>query len=190
MGVIPAAAILVLSTAWAHATLPAERGTAYWRAHGLPGAALAGSRKAGAAASRFVAPRYSTQCVLDGVLSLIGLTLRPELPLPRIYLEETTPLRQFQDAVQTQWGMRPDVFLNAYAAARDEIYLINDAEYYDRLHRYVDDSLAHELAHYVQVKYRGVPIESFDDSMEHEAVAVQTEFRETFLKAGRSPCGR
>lgn len=191
MRVIPAAALgFIVSSALAQSGVPTDQGTAYWRAHGAPAAALAGPLKAAAAPSRFIMPRYGSGCVLDGVLALMGLTLRGELPIPYVYLESLTPLRQFQDAVEPQWGVRPDMFLNAYAAARNEIYLINDAEYYDRLGRFVDDSLAHELAHYIQVKYKNIPIELFDDSMEHEAVAVQTEFRDTYLKAGRSPCGR
>ncbi|MBI5202176.1 MAG: hypothetical protein HY925_11360 [Elusimicrobia bacterium] len=185
-----------LLVALVHANSISE-GTSFWKAHGLPALLERHGQQVQILGTsprpkptRWVQPRYSTQCVLDGVLAIMEKRFDPGQPLPRVYFEENTPLAQFQDAVQPQWGVRPDVFLNAYAAARNEIYLINDAEYYERTKRWVDDSLAHELAHYVQVRYKNIPIEQFDDSMEHEAVSVQTEFREKFLKPGVSPCGR
>jgi hypothetical protein len=138
----------------------------------------------------YVQPRYDLQCIFTGVLKIMDLTARPDAAMPPLYLEDKTPLKQFQDAVEPQWQMRPERFLNVYVSARNEIYVLNEAEYYQRVGRFVDDSIAHELAHYVQVKYQGIPIEQFDDSMEGEAVSVQTEFRERYMKAGVSPCAR
>lgn len=137
---------------------------------------------------RWAAPRYDARCVLEGVLAIMNLPARPEIPLPPVFLESKTPLKKYQDAVEPQWGFRPDRFANVYAAARNEIYLVDEAGYYERLKRFVDDSLAHELVHFVQVKHKAIPITEFDESMESEAVAVQTEFRERFMKKGASPC--
>ncbi|MDD5628148.1 MAG: hypothetical protein PHU21_03725, partial [Elusimicrobia bacterium] len=138
----------------------------------------------------YTQPRHDLQCTFAGVLSIMGVAARPELPMPPLYLQDKTPLKQFQDAVEPQWQMRPEMFLNVYVAARNEIYVLNEAEYYQRVGRFVDDSIAHELVHYVQVMYKKIPIEQFDDGMEGEAISVQTEFRERYMKAGVSPCGR
>ncbi|MBI4349149.1 MAG: hypothetical protein HY553_20090 [Elusimicrobia bacterium] len=139
-------------------------------------------------ATVFVEPRHELACTFAGVLEVMGQSPRPELPLPALRLQHRTPLSEFQDAVEPQWNLRPDVFLNAYAAARNEVFILTEADYYARLSRFVDDSIAHELAHYVQVRYRNIPIEHLDDSLEAEAIHVQTEFRERFLKTGVSPC--
>ena len=138
----------------------------------------------------YVQPKYDLQCTFAGVLAIMGKTAKPEIPMPALYLEQRTPLKQFQDAVEPQWKMRPDMFLNVYVADQNAVYVMNEAEYYNKLGRFVDDSIAHELVHYVQVKYKGIRIEDFDDSLEGEAIEVQTEFRERYMKAGVSPCGR
>lgn len=137
---------------------------------------------------RFVDPRHDLGCTLTGVLRLMELAPRPDVPLPALLLQHKTPLKRFQDAIEPQWKMRPDVFANAYAAAKNEIYVLTEAEYYTRLSRHLDDSIAHELVHYVQVRYKGIAIEDFDESLESEAVHVQTQFRERYLRAGVSPC--
>jgi hypothetical protein len=49
-------------------------------------------------------------------------------------------------------------------------------------HRFIDDSLAHELTHYVQVKYQGWVLDGMDDSIELNAIEVQTWFRETYCQ--------
>lgn len=137
---------------------------------------------------RYVQPRHDLRCIFAGVLHIMGKPARAEVPMPPLFLEDKTPLGQFQDAVAPQWNMRPDVFLNVYIAARNEIYVLNQAEYYEKVGRFVDDSIAHELVHYVQVRYSNIPIEQFDDSMEGEAISVQTDFRERYMKPGVSPC--
>lgn len=100
--------------------------------------------------------------------------------MPAIYYKSQTPLKQFQDAIQKQWGMRPDVFTNAFAVANNEIYILDDAGYYEEHKRCMDDSLVHELVHYVQVKYLNWDIN--DESLEWDAIEIQTEFREEFCK--------
>jgi hypothetical protein len=119
--------------------------------------------------------RFEPQFVLAEVARRMNITLRPEVPVPAVFLESSTPLRQFQDAIAAQWQFRPHVFANAYAVGRNEIYLIDDASYYKRVGRTIDDSLAHEFAHYLQVRYLNADLE--DPSLETEAIAVQHEFQ-------------
>jgi hypothetical protein len=119
--------------------------------------------------------RFDPQFILAEVARRMNVTLRPELPVPAVFFESSTPLRQFQEAIAPQWRFRPHVFANAYAAARNEIYLIDEAAYYKRFGRTLDDSLAHEFAHYLQVHYLKADLE--DPSLETEAVAVQHEFQ-------------
>jgi hypothetical protein len=117
-------------------------------------------------------PRY----ILESVARQMNVTLRDNISMPRIYLESDTPLAQFQEAVAPQWHFRPPLFANAYATARNEIYLSDDAGYYRRVHRTLDESLAHEFAHYLQVRYFDADLA--DETCETEAVAVQQAFRE------------
>ena len=114
--------------------------------------------------------RYDLQFILAEVARRMNVTLRPEIPVPVVFFESTTPLRQFQDAIVVQWQFRPHVFANAYSAARNEIYLIDEAAYYARAGRTLDDSLAHEFAHYLQVRYLNADLA--DPSLESDAVAV------------------
>jgi hypothetical protein len=73
---------------------------------------------------------------------------RTEIAFPKFYFESKTPLKQFQDALEKQWGFRPDAFSNAFAVQNNEIYISDDADYYKRNARCMDDSIAHELTHY------------------------------------------
>ncbi len=104
----------------------------------------------------------------------MNVTLRPDVPLPKIFLESNTPLRQFQQAIAPQWKFRPHVFANAYAVERNEIYLSDDPRYYKKRNRTLDDSLAHEFVHYIQVRYRNDDLA--DESCEMEAIAQQLAF--------------
>ena len=118
--------------------------------------------------------RLDPYAILQQVARQMNVTLSPDVPLPRIFLESNTPLRQFQQAIAPQWKFRPHVFANAYAAERNEIYLSDDASYYKRRNRTLDDSLAHEFVHYIQVRYRNDNL--VDDECEMEAIAVQLSF--------------
>lgn len=131
---------------------------------------------------------HNPLCTLQAVLDHMGYTLDPSKSVPPVYLGSQIPLKQFQDAVESQWGFRPNAVLNVYVADRNEIYLLDDAEYYRKVNRFVDDSLAHEFAHYVQVMYKNASLNGNSDYLETEAVQVQTWFRETFMKPGLSPC--
>jgi hypothetical protein len=103
-------------------------------------------------------------------------TLREEVPLPVILLASETPLKRFQNAVAQQWHVLPPRVFNAYVAATNEIYLDDTSDYYARRKCTLDDSLAHELVHYVQARYRGDDLSS--DAAELEAVTLQRAFRE------------
>ena len=121
-----------------------------------------------------MALQYDPHYILERVADEMRVTLRPDIPVPQVHLESTTELRRFQDAIEAQWGFRPEAFSNAYVANRNEIYLLDDADYYARLKRTPDDSLAHELVHYIQVRYLGADLE--DPSCETEAIAIQGRF--------------
>jgi hypothetical protein len=125
--------------------------------------------------------RFDPQFILAQVARRMNVALRPEVPVPAIYVESATPLRQFQDAIDPQWRFRPHVFANAYVAARNEIYLIDDAAYYNRFGRTIDDSLAHEFVHYIQVQYLRADLA--DPVSESDAIAIQHGFRQAHIHA-------
>lgn len=125
--------------------------------------------------------RYREACVLEAVAGYMGVSaekLKTAAP-PRVFYESRTPLKQFQDSIEPQWGFRPPIFGNAFVPARNEIYVLDDAAYYAKTRRFLDDSLAHEYAHFVQVRFQGGDLA--DDSLEGQAVGVQTWFRDTYL---------
>lgn len=137
-------------------------------------------------------PRYSTECVLRIVAHRMGSGFRADVPMPKVRFASEVPIKEFQDAVEKQWRMRPAQVLNVFVFDRNEIYLLDDMTYYRKVNRFIDDSLAHELAHYVQVKYRGWTIDGGDDSLEGQAIDVQSWFRDTYLRNGpppTAPCG-
>ncbi|MFN8790467.1 MAG: hypothetical protein ACK5Y2_03315 [Bdellovibrionales bacterium] len=71
------------------------------------------------------------------------------------------------------------------------IYLYSNSNFYESRGRFIEDSLAHEIYHYVQVHYYKTPIDQFSDFEEIAAVEVQTDFRDRFqngLRLGRSIC--
>lgn len=124
--------------------------------------------------------RYPTDFILKFVLEKKNLEMQPDIPVPKFYFESKTPLKQFQDAIESQWGFRPDRFSNAFSVAHNHVYVSDDAEYYRRTGRCMDDSVAHELVHYLQSKYQGWDLS--DESVEWQAVEIQTEFREAYCK--------
>jgi hypothetical protein len=134
--------------------------------------------------------KYSPECILQAVAKEKHIALRNDVALPPIFVESKTPLKQFQDAIEPQWHLRPEAFSNAYIIARNEIYLIDEADYYARNDRFIDDSLAHELTHYLQVVYQHFDLGSGDESLEGDAIYVQTWFRDEFMRTGKAPCGQ
>lgn len=124
--------------------------------------------------------RYSLDFLIEKTLQKKNQTARADVPLPKFFFASTTNLSQFQDALEKQWGFRPDVFTNAFAVESNEIYIMDDEEYYRRHGRCMDDSIVHELVHYIQVKYLNWDL--YDESLEWDAVEVQTLFREEYCK--------
>jgi len=137
---------------------------------------LASGNLAGADGGRRMVLEHDPHYILEAVARKMNVTLDPNQALPRIYFESSTPLEQFRGAIAPQWGIRPPVFANAYVAARNEIYLSDDPGYYRRTRRTLDESLAHEYTHYLQVHYFAANLA--DEGCETEAVAVQIAFRE------------
>lgn len=131
--------------------------------------------------------RHEPRCVLEAVAFAMNVRLDPAKPFPALRLETKTPLSEFQAAAQVQWGERPEMFLNLYSVAEEKIYLIEDADYYGRLRRDIADSLAHELAHYVQVHYKGYTAPQLAYG-EDEAIHIQTWFRDNYVR-GTAPAG-
>jgi hypothetical protein len=115
--------------------------------------------------------QFDPAFILQAVARRMNVTLRPEIPLPTIQLQSRTPLARFQDAIAVQWKFRPPVYSNAYVVARNEIYLMDDPAYYVRIKRTLDESLAHEFAHYIQVHYLNADLA--DPSCEGDAIAAQ-----------------
>ena len=124
--------------------------------------------------------QFSVEFILQKVIERKQQKYEAQIPTPKIFLESETSLKQFQDAIEPQWGFRPDQFTNAYVVAKNEIYLMDEASYYHKVKRCMDDSLAHEFTHFVQSKYQKFDLN--DESLEWEAVDVQTWFRENFCK--------
>ena len=123
--------------------------------------------------------QFSPEHTLAKVLEL--MKLKPQqIPLPEVRFASLVSLADFQNDVEPQWGFRPDQVTNVYIAAGNRIYLLDEESFYLEKDRCMDDSLAHELVHFIQVKYLKIPIEQFDDSMEWQAIEVQSQFRDLF----------
>lgn len=122
----------------------------------------------------------SPDSILRAILSYKQLDHRPEIPMPTIIMASKADLKKFQDEVESQWNMRPKLISNVFIVSVNKIYLNDDKSYYDRVKRCIDDSLAHELTHYIQAKYRGWSLD--DDSLESDAIDTQTWFRSTYCK--------
>lgn len=160
-------------------------------ASGPVSARAAGAEAAGLRGGGFVRPVYPEACLMKLVAKRMRLELRDDIPAPLVRYGSETPLQEFQDAIEPQWNLRPDFVLNSYVFALNKIYILDEKDYYDKVGRYVDDSLFHEYVHYFQVKYRGNVFDG-DDSLEWEAIDHQTWFRETYMFPGITPaqaCG-
>ena len=138
--------------------------------------------------ARIATLHHDPQFILQAVARRMGITLRPEIPVPSVLLESRTPLPRLQAAAERQWGLRPHVFVTAFTSAGNEIYLIDDAAIYERREGTLDDALAHELVHYLQVKYRKDALAT--DWSESEAVAIQLWFRTQYMASNHGHHGR
>lgn len=140
------------------------------------------------AAVRRMPLRHDPKCILEAVAFAMNVRLDPAIAAPALRLETKTPVSEFADGVEPQWGMRPDRFTNAYSPSANKVFLIEDADYYEKFKRDIADSLAHEYAHFIQVRYKGLSIENFSDNEESEAVHIQTWFRDNYIR-GTAPAG-
>lgn len=123
--------------------------------------------------------RHDPQLILESVAQRMGIRLQPDIPVPAILLESSTPLQRMQTAAERQWGFRPEVFANAYSAAENRIYLIDDAHFYEQHARTLDDALAHEYVHYLQATYLK---DGFDSEWsEATAISMQNWFRQAYM---------
>lgn len=125
--------------------------------------------------------RHDPQFVLRAVAWHMGIRLSPEVPAPAILLESRTPLSRWRAAAERQWRLRPSAFVSAFVVEENTIYLIDDLASHEQRRSTIDDVLAHELAHYLQARYRKDGFDS--DWSEFEAVAVQRWFRARFVEA-------
>ena len=130
--------------------------------------------------SKIAKLKYEKEFIFQKMLEYKKQEFNPNIPMPKVFVESQTPIKQFQDAIETQWGQRPNIFTNAYAVKNNEIYLLDDAGYYSRLKRCMDDSLAHEYVHFIQAKYQNFDLN--DEFLEMEAIEHQTRFREEFCQ--------
>lgn len=127
-----------------------------------------------------VKPQYSGQFILERILDYKNLMHNPDIALPTIVYSSEVSLQEFQNDIESQWGFRPDFITNAYVVKLNKIYLYDSKEYYSENERCIDDSLAHELAHFVQVKYRQWDLN--DESLEWDAIDTQTWFRTEYCQ--------
>lgn len=141
------------------------------------------------AASAAQAARLSLEpsCVLSAVAFAMNVGVRTDIPLPRIRYQSETPLKDFQDAIEPQWGFRPDVVTNAYVPDARTIFLLDEADYYAKYGASIDDSLAHELIHYIQIRYKGLTMKEFTEWEEAEARQYQIWFRDHYVNGSPPP---
>jgi hypothetical protein len=151
-------------------------------ANALPARSMeaAGNATVGGAPVGVAVLQHDPQFILEQVARRMGVTLRAYVPPPAIRLESRTPLERLQAAAERQWGFRPEVYTTTYATASNEVYLIDEAALYDNYGGTLDDSLAHELVHYIQAHYLGDRFTT--DWSETEAVAVQSWFRREYME--------
>lgn len=145
-----------------------------------------------------VPPACILHIVANDMADQIGRHRSPELEarmraaakapnLPSIHLESRTTLAEFQEAVRPQ-EPHATVFSNFFAVAANKIFLIEDEPYYTRLKRHIEDSLAHEYAHYLQVTYLGYTVANLaTDDAEFMAVEYQNNYRAAYVRTGRVP---
>jgi hypothetical protein len=132
-----------------------------------------------ASTERVARLHHDPQWILKAVADRMGVQMHPAIPLPEILFESETPLTRMQAAAERQWGFRPQVFANAYAADENRIYLIDDADFYERIGRTLDDALAHEFVHYLQATYLKDEFKS--EWSEATAIALQSWFRKEHM---------
>lgn len=133
--------------------------------------------------SKFISPEpiiQSRDCILEIVAERMNVKLDQSKTKPSIHPESVTSLKDFQDSIEEFWHMRPERITNVYQPFRNQIFIINERAYYETHKRSVYDSMAHELVHYVQHIYKGADFTQDDESLEFQAIDIQSWFRDTF----------
>lgn len=144
-------------------------------------------------ASEIATPRHEERCILAAVAGRMGATLTSAYPPPSVSYASRTELSRFKAAVSTEYGPEAaahyGVVTNMFLPKQNAVFLADKAVFYLR-GRFIDDSVAHEFAHYIQYYYKGAKDDpnADQDQLEIEAVRVQDWFRETFMATGVSPC--
>lgn len=125
-------------------------------------------------------PAFRPECVLAAVAARKGVRLDPARRPPMVLFASLIPLARYREAAKEQLGgLEVDQVLNMYVVKTDEIFISDAARNYGRHGRTIDDSIAHEFGHYLQVVYDGADLaDDVNDSLETEAIALQTWFRE------------
>ena len=103
------------------------------------------------------------ETVFHQVAQLMSIKVKEDIPRPLIRLLEDVPPSDFSELVNLDTGGK--VF-SAYVPEVNTIFLVE----------WKREVLAHEFAHYFQVKYRGMKPDE-RDTAEREAVWVQSHFR-------------
>ena len=134
----------------------------------------------GATPNPVARPAYGLDFLLSYTLQAKKISENPQISKPEIKFASQVSVKEFQDDIEPQWGLRPDEVLNAYVVAKNRIYILDDQAYYDRHSRCIDDSIVHELTHFVQSRYQGFDLH--DESLEWDAIGIQSEFRSQYCK--------
>jgi len=130
---------------------------------------------------RLATLRHDPAFVLHAVAARMGIELSPDIPIPALLLESTTPPERWRAAAEGHWGMSTAAFTSFYTPDRNEIYLIDQAALHERRGGSLDDALAHELVHFLQAQYRQDALHT--DWAEMEAVQIQQWFRAEIVQA-------
>lgn len=125
----------------------------------------------------------SRDCILKIVAGKMSVQLNAGITAPVVRTQSNTSLKDYQDSIEQFWGIRPDVFTNVYNPIRNELFLLTEKNYYEKYKRSVYDSLAHELVHFIQKQYKQVDLNEGGDSLEMEAVEIQTWFRDNYTQS-------
>lgn len=123
---------------------------------------------------------FKPECVLAAVAGRKGVTLDPSRRPPMVLFASMIPVSRYREAAKEQLGgMDVEMVLNMYVVKTDEIYIQDAAGNYGKFGRTIDDSVAHEFGHYLQVVYGKADMANdANDELEGEAVRLQTWFRE------------
>jgi len=114
-------------------------------------------------AIRALAYEDEVEIVFQQVAQLMSIKVKGEIPRPLIRLLQDVPPSEFSELVNLDTG---DRVFPAYVPELNTIFLVE----WNR------EVLAHEFAHYFQVKYRGMKPDE-RNTAEREAVWVQGHFR-------------